>query len=309
MAINRRYCVLYLELFKKPISFAGPKYQVMKNIAHKLTVLILLLIVASVAYSQDKIYKLNKEVILCKIVVLGEDEVSYTMKEMGDLVIIIDADRIEKIVFESGKEITFSNKLEDPELYLGQKKNAIKVGMFSPLTGALSLGYERSIKPGQSMEGTIGLIGIGRDIENVNPGGAYIKYGYKFISTPNFAVKGMRYSHLLKGGYLKPEISFATYQQTFTSYNWIPGTNANVATSSRENVVAGTIMLNIGKQWVLGDLILVDLYGGMGYGFDNVKNLTNAYEYGGPAYHYGFIVGSDMPLAFTAGFKVGMLIK
>lgn len=278
----------------------------MKTVTIKSISLFVLVFASVVAFAQDKIYKRNNEVIICEITELGEDEVKYTMEETDDLVYVIDKDRIEKIVFESGKEMVFHGKMNDPELYLGQNKNAFKVGMFSPMTGALSLGYERSLKPGASVEGTLGLIGVGiEEARYDNPVGAYIKAGYKFINTPDFALKGMRYSHVLKGGYVKPEFAFSTYQRDMSLYNGQTGTY----TESRENIVAGALILNFGKQWVMSNVFLIDLYGGIGYGFDNMKSKQNYYDYYGPSYHYGFTVGGEIPLAFTAGFKVGFLTK
>lgn len=278
----------------------------MKVFTIKSISLFVLIFVSVVAFAQDKIYKRNNEVIICKVTELGEEEVRYTMEETDDLVYVIDKDRIEKIVFESGKEMVFHGKMTDPELYLGQNKNAFKVGMFSPMAGALSLGYERSLKPGASIEGTLGLIGVGfEDVTVDNPVGAYIKAGYKFINTPNFRLKGMRYSHILKGGYVRPEFAFSTYQRDMSRYSGQIG----VYTSSRENIVAGALLLNFGKQWVMGNVFLIDLYGGIGYGFDNMKSKQNYNDYYGPTYHYGFTVGSEMPFAFTMGFKVGILTK
>lgn len=265
------------------------------------------LIFASISvFAQDKIYKRNNEVILCEITEIGEEEIKYTIEETDDLIYVLDKARIEKIVFESGREMVFSSSMTDPEMYLGQNKNAFKVGMFSPMAGALSLGYERSLKPGSSVEGTLGLIGVGiEETRFDNPAGAYIKAGYKFISTPDFALKGMKYSHLLKGGYVKPEFAFATYQRDITTYN----SQTSSYTESRENIVAGALMLNFGKQWVFSNVFLIDLYAGIGYGFDNMKSVQSYYDYGGPTYHYGFTVGSNIPMAFTAGFKVGFLTK
>jgi hypothetical protein len=277
----------------------------MKTITIKSFTLFVLMLASIAVLAQDKIYKKNNEVILCEITELGEDEVKYTMEETDDLIYVIDKDRIEKIVFEGGKEMVFSKKMTDPELYLGQNKNAFKVGMFSPMLGALSLSYERSLKPGNSVEGTLGLIGVGIDEATAdNPAGAYIKAGYKFISTPDFDFKGMKYSHILKGGYVKPEFTFATYQRDISSYN-----GQGAYTYSRENIVAGALLLNFGKQWVMSNVFLIDIYGGIGYGFDNMKSVQNSYEYGGPTYHYGFTVGSNVPIALSAGFKVGFLTK
>ncbi len=280
----------------------------MKNILLNSIALTLFMIVGISVFSQDKIYKTNSEVILCKITEVAEEEVKYTTETTGNIVYVIDVDRIEKIVLENGKELTFNVRMDDPELYAHQSPNAFKFGLFSPLTGAISVGYERSLSPGKSLEGTLGIIGIGRDIDGVDPKGAYIKAGMKFILRPDFTLKGMKYSHQLNGWYFKPEFDFSFYQSDAYSNNWGYATN-----TSRKNIAAGAFILNFGKQMVLSNIFLVDLYVGVGYGADNNGDdgydpNTGAYEYTSP-YHYGFVMGQDVPLAATAGLRIGFLTK
>ena len=280
----------------------------MKNFVLKTIAFTLLIFVASTAFSQDKIYKKNDEVILCKVIEIGEDVIKYTLEETEDLAYVLDKAKIEKIVLGNGKELVFYSKMTDPALYSDQSKNAFKLGLFSPLTGALNLGYERSIKPGMSMEGTIGLIGLGRDNNGTNPGGGYLKAGIKFISTPSFELRGMKYSHLLKGFYFRPEVIISIYQRDVETSSYNPVTGFYGYSKIRKDVFAGALMLNIGKQWVMSDVFLVDLFAGIGYGLDNFNSSTNGYEYG-PKSHYGFVLGDDIPLAGTIGFKVGFLTK
>lgn len=277
----------------------------MKNNILKTTALALFLFIGFTGFSQDKIYKKNKDVILCTVTELGDEEVKYTMEDTDNLIYVLSVDKISKIVFASGKEVSFTDSFNDSESYAGQKKNAFKAGLFSPLVGALNLGYEKSLKPGQSIEGTIGFIGLGTDNAGSNPGGAYLKAGYKFISTPDFKMKGMRYSHILKGAYVRPEISFSFYQDNIESYDF----TMNTYETTRESIAAGALMINFGKQWVFGDAFLIDLFVGLGYGFDNMKSVTNNEYLNGPTYHYGFAVGSEIPIASTVGFKIGFLTK
>ncbi len=280
----------------------------MKNYLLKSITLFLLLFISVSIMAQDKIYTTNKDVVLCKITEIGEDEVKYTTDETGDLVYALDKDKIEKIVLENGKELVFQDKMTDPELYTDNSKNAWKLGLFSPLTGALSAGYERSIKPGQSVEGSVGIIGLGiSEALNYNQKGACFKAGYKFIMTPDYILKGMKYSHLLKGWYFRPDINLAVYNRDFEYYDYLN----NTYVSSRGEVIAGAITLSFGKQWVLSNVFLVDIYGGLGYGFDtyNTNGPSGSEYYDDGGYHYGFVVTPDIPLSFTAGFKVGFLTK
>ena len=136
------------------------------------------------------------------------------------------------------------------------------------------------------MEFTLSLIGLGFN----NPEDAVglgMKAGYKFIRSPDHFIRGMRYAHILKGGYVKPELSFARY--TLRSKN--------------EDVVKAALMVNLGKQWIFSDVFLVDLYFGVGYGMT-----TSRIE--DPEYPHDFVVvDPEFPLALDAGFRLGFLIK
>ena len=58
----------------------------------------------------------------------------------------------------------------------------------------------------------LGLIGLGGDQHLLNNNdaemlhGGLAKVGMKFIRTPNYAARGTRLAHPLKGAYIKPEI-------------------------------------------------------------------------------------------------------
>ena len=164
--------------------------------------------------------------------------------------------------------------------------------------GSTQFTYERSLRPGKSIEATLGIIGLGFDPQEVNPRGATFKIGYKFIKTPDYILPGMRSSHILNGGYIRPELIFNAYSYENYYYDYM----YNPEASSRTNSFSGAIVLNIGKQWVFSDSFLIDFYIGAGYGF--------ASDSGDMDYHYGFAGGfSEFPIALTGGLRIGFLIK
>jgi TATA-box binding protein (TBP) (component of TFIID and TFIIIB) len=260
--------------------------------------------VSETTFGEDRIYKKNEEVIICKVTELGEEYVKYTQDDTKELVFAMDVMRIDRVVFASGKEVSFNDKMMDEELYYGQSKNAFKIGLFSPATGALSIGYERSLKPGASVDFSVGFIGIGfNEVNGNNSRGAYFDGGYKFIMTPSYRTSGTTFRHLLRGFYFKPKFAMAMYGRDLYVYNPSTGTNQNI----RKDVVAGAFTLDMGWQWIIGDVFLLNMYGGFGYGFDNISSKDFGYQdyYDEPQYHYGFTVGGQIPLAFTAGLKIG----
>lgn len=265
--------------------------------------LIFFLILAQPVLSQDQIHKRNDEIIQCKVKEIGMDEIKYALPDYpADLLFSIDKNNVSKVVFENGQEMTFQVELSNPENYTDNKKNVIKVDFLSPLTGNTTFYYERSIKPGRSLEAGLGIIGLGIDVGERNAAGFFTKFGMKFIKSPDFYLRGMRYAHILKGGYVKPELTLGYYAMDREIYYYDGFYNGNYS-EERQNVITGAILLNVGKQWVFDNAFLVDFYFGIGYGFDS----TNDYDEG---YHFGFLMpGEDVPISFSAGLKLGWLFK
>ncbi len=261
-----------------------------------LLALFVILFVSTSAFSQDQIIKKNLDTINCKVKEIGMDQVKYILPGYPpDVLFTLEKNKISKVVFENGQELSFKDEMKDPESYLGQKKNAIKIDFLSPLTGNTTFSYERSLKPGRSIEGGLGIIGLGIDPNEVNPSGAFFKFGMKFIKSPDFYLRGMRYAHILKGSYFKPEIMFGLYSIDEEVNSW-----GQYNTGERKSVFSGAVQLILGKQWIMDDAFLVDFYGGIGYGFDD--------QDGG--YHFGYIVAAnDVPISFSAGLKIGFLFK
>jgi hypothetical protein len=250
--------------------------------------------------AQDIMYLRNKQVLEVKIIEVGLEEIKYKNypADVEEAVIVIDKQKVEKIQMENGKLYEFAtDAFNDKDMYLGQKNRSIETNFFSPLNGMFTVGYEQSIKPGHAFEVELGIIGIGMDPAEINPGGVMVRGGYKFTRTPDFYVRSMRYSHIMKGAYIKPEIVLASYAYDADIYD----PNTWEYSTSREKQNSMAFMINFGKQWVYGDSFLIDLYTGVGYG--GVSN--DSVETGNI---YGFIGGMQgMPLAFTAGLKIGLL--
>jgi hypothetical protein len=261
------------------------------------------------AKSQDLIYKKNKEVLTVKIIEIGLDEIKY--KEYNNQegpTLVIDKIEIDRIRFESGKIQYFGG--DNANNYANNKKNAIKIDFLSPMFGQTTFGYEHSLKPGASIEFQLGIIGWG--VNNYSDvggksSGAFFRAGYKFITSPDFYLRGMRYAHILKGSYFRPEI---TYGHCTETVNNSPGYLNNI---SSEDINFGAVTLNFGKQWIMNDIFLVDWFFGVGYGFKSKNSplFNNNFDrniYWGNSHAFMGPYG-DFPLAWTTGLKVGFLIK
>lgn len=273
----------------------------MKN---KLKITLFLLMLSTLIFAQgkyaDQLIQRNGKVIVCQVREIGDDEIKYVMEGYrDDLIFGIDKNKVKTIVFADGREMNLSDSMYGKENYEGQHKNALKFHFFSPLSGATAFSYERSLKPGRSIEAGLGIVGLGFQESNTrDASGFYAKLGYKFIKDPDFYVKGMRYAHILKGAYIKPELAFASYS---FHEGYFYRMNGNLVPYYRNsNALKGAFIINVGKQWIYSDRFLVDWYVGAGYGIEDKNTINNP--------QFGFVMGgSSFPLVLNAGFRIGLL--
>lgn len=272
-----------------------------------ITALTIILCIQS--FAQDAILKTNDEIIKCKIKEVGLDEVKYTLPQYPqDVLFVIDKDEITKIIFENGEEMAFQKAMNDPAKYTDNRKNALKIEFMSPLFGSTTFAWEHSLKPGKSVEVTLGIAGLGMDMYDEDAAGVFTKFGYKFIKSPDFYLRGLRYAHLLKGSYFKPEISLGlvkmdVYKEQLL-YDNFSGYWYNSGVEERESVFAAAIQAVVGKQWVFDNAFCADIHFGLGYGFNTA---SDGY---GNTYHSGFIAdNSGFPISVSGGFAIGFLIK
>lgn len=291
----------------------------MKN----LYLLLFVLGLAATARSQDKIHKKGGEIIEANIIEVGTDEIKYRVfSDQSGPMYSLDKDRIIKVVYQNGRVETYQSNLKDPKLYEDQAKSAVKVNFLAPLLGYTQLNFEHSLRPGRAYELSLGLIGLGKrqelwalsfsstqttEITYRKASGAFLAGGYKLSKLPDFVNKGAKYSHVLQGTYIKPELSFGVYDQ-----NFVRSYQANTPVINRETIVFGGLLVNLGKQWVLGELLLVDLFGGVGYALDNRNRTRGNSEFYNDNFvgnHFALTSGADSGFGINGGFKIGILIN
>lgn len=262
------------------------------------------------SYSQDIIYTKTQGEIKSKIIEIAANEVKYKNydNQEGPVVVIRKTDVI-KIIYENGKE----------EVIMPDK-NAVKIQLFSLLSGHLALGYERVVKPGFNIETTIGIINVG--IINVGMPqfrsdevlGGFAKISMKFLLGENFVKNGMKISQPLKGAYTSFELAFSHFTEKDVAYGYSydirKGEYIWFNTDVRTNAFASNIIL--GKQWVLGQLFTLDTYIGAGYGIAlfnpsspdvSLKDLWYT-----PFYYSHYFFEIDFSgIALTGGISIGYI--
>jgi len=276
----------------------------------KLSFILALLLFGFEGFSQDKIVKKGGETIEVNILEIGPNEVKYqVLSDPTGPIYIMDKDRILEIVFKNGRVEKYISPLKDEELYIGQKKRALKMNFISPLLGYTQLAYEQSLKPGRGYEISLGIIGLGQnqeisswssDYAKEDQAGAFGSFGFKFIRIPDFTTNNQKYGHILQGTYVKPELMLGYFANNVYGYS-----NGNTI---RQKTTFGALMVNIGKQWVFSDIFLIDLYTGLGYAFQHRENDNyNNFDYNGRL--YGLLAGNrDATFAMSGGFRIGILL-
>ncbi len=239
--------------------------------------------------AQDLIYKKDNTVIIAVLVEIGEVDIKYKeyIKQDGG-VLTISKSEVVKIKTERGKEILF----EQNSTMTYDKKNAIKIGLFSWYLSHLSFSYERSFAPTGNMEVHFGIIGIGYKRDDVAElGGFFTRVGCKLMISHK-----AKESHLLEGSYLRPEVTLGYFRETLFDPSY--GSLIHWKTLPTTNVNFFALMLNIGHQWVIADDYLIDVFCGAGFGGNTGDMREDNYVIAGPN-----------PLFLNAGLKIGMLFK
>ena len=142
--------------------------------------------------------------------------------------------------------------------------------------------------------------------------GIFASGGYKFGKLPDFIIFGKsRGSHLMQGTYVKPILYLGHYKE-----NIIISKGSNLYEVGKQNVSFGALQIEIGRQWVLGEKMLLDIYQGLGYGVDNKKDSYQysssslGYDNNVAAFNYANVrLGKSPALSYTIGLKVGLLLK
>ncbi len=259
-----------------------------------LVVGVLFLLTTDNLVAQDMIYEKGKtEAVQAKVIEIGLVDIKYRIWEEAEdgVVYSIEKSNVDRIEFENGRTESYGEEtIEQSSNFIGQKKRALKISFLEPLMASTSIAYEHSIKPGQSMEFRGTIVGLG--INNFAESRGFIgSAAYRFYRKPSFITSDLKRRHILQGGYFKPEAFIGSTSYDISRYIYDPFTYNGYIEEGRESSMTGGFLLNFGKQWVAGDVFVVDLHAGIGYG-------------GGTNFS-GYIVAGDVGVVYSFGLDIG----
>ena len=162
------------------------------------------------------------------------------------------------------------------------KRNAVKTTILSWLSGSCKLSYERAVFDNQTMEITIGYIGVGNDKYKNNPKGYTARYAHKFMLWGNNVCP-------LNGLYLRPELIYSHFHYDAKKE------------VERKLSEMGSLVFTAGYQYVINRFV-VDAFFGGGYAHGN--ECDTHYQHGFALWEYFGTYNKN--IAMTFGVKLGV---
>jgi hypothetical protein len=278
--------------------------------------------ISSVMSAQDLIVKTDSTKVEAKITEISDYEIKYYDwdNQTGPLYIVA-VDKIAYIKFANGKVTNYSGHINslstDVDAVAINRKNILKVSPFSPLTGHLDFEYERVFSKRMSCVTEFGIIGVNAN-NNINKKnfGAFVSGGVRFYKGQEIREKNTYYNNNFSGLYAQAKLGFEAYNYDYNY--WTDSGLDRVEKSQNENVVGGSIMLGLGKQWVFGGRVTIDAGAALGYVFVNKFTYTTQnYSWNGTyTYETNTVTnsllhtgnfGNDIGLAGDAWLRIGFV--
>ncbi len=292
----------------------------------------------------DTLYFEKNKKIACKLLEISEYEIKYKLFGDGPIVFCATSSVIKYTLKNGYTEYINKDEMElvNSHESILQNREAIKIHPFAIGLNHISLAYEKVIRLGINLDVQVGYItsqinreyytltnnGANRISDGMN--GVYIKPGIKFLLSPSNSVKGVKLAHPLKGAYAKFDLAYsflqynnlkATYYSQ-SSYS-VPAISVTKTSDLTSSAYGGFV--NLGYQTILGNILTMDVYAGVGFTgqtqklsnpdfkvnpFFNSINYNYSYvnDYSRISNYYGFSRVPNFGLSGTFGFRIGYLI-
>lgn len=210
--------------------------------------------------AQDTIIKKDGTKLKVVIKEMSDTEIKYVdYRDVEGIVFTMDRALIREIKFSYGKKIKEEGPNRDAAYYVDDRMNNVKLNFTAIGAGFTILTYERAIDLSSSFEVSLKFPGLGvlEDGEEMSGFGADVGYKLKLGSV--FKKDGYRPKHLMAGGYVRAR---AGYLNSDYGYELSFGKNSQSI---------GYIGLDFGKQWVVSNRAVIDLFIGYHYYFGKNK--------------------------------------
>lgn len=281
-----------------------------KNLLVILAMLFCCLFAATDLSAQDVITKKDGTKLKVIIKEMSDTEVKYVdYRDVEGVVFVIDRSLIREIKFSYGKKVKEEGPNRDDAYYVDDRMNNIKLNFTSINAGFTILTYERALDLTSSLEATLKIPGLGRKGDWDNLSGLGLDVGYKLKLGSVFKKDGYRPKHLLEGGYFRIQGGFIHSKESDV-YNRYDSMGNLVLTKRETTRNIGHLGLDFGKQWVLSNKVVLDIFIGyhyyMGEADVNITQGINDLYFDDIEFRGGDVIGGENN-AISFGIRVGGL--
>lgn len=194
------------------------------------------------------------------------------------------------------------------------KMHVLKYDFFSPVGGCFGFSLETGKTNFTSLDIDAGFIGLklGDYFQYDKFVGGYLSAGPRFYFKKDMA---MQNANNFKGAYFKPEllVNFFAFEDLWEYYDYL--SNVTFQEEITGTDLSVSLLLALGNQWVLSDMVTFDIWFGLGYGGNWVSDdhdpaLDDIYYYEpDQSYKFSYVRFGDSPLIFDGGLSIGILLK
>lgn len=255
-------------------------------------------------FAQDIMVLTNNDSLRVSVLGFTDDKVRFRYFSVkSGPVLEISKNQVKEIIYKNGQRLTiiYNSYEVSQDKMIPDKIKAIKADIIAPMLNHYTVGFEfklRGLKYYRNAEIKAGYIGtyVNRNLKFSQ--GWIAKAAIKFIKCPPSRMKGLIYYQPLNGFYVKPELIVSVFGQRDTD------NKMNYFTH-----IAGA--MNFGRQWVIKNWLLFDVYGGAGgghmFGSYERKGLYDRRDFD---FNYAFshiFLGRKLPIVLTGGMCVGVV--
>ncbi len=203
-------------------------------------------------------------------------------------------------IFFSGK--TYCQSEDSLQIHI------LKFDFFSPVMGCMGFSLETYKKNCISWEVEAGFIGIklGDYISYDHYLGGYFSVGPKIYFGGKKALENIFF---LNHAYIKPEFLtsfFIIKDQNGDCPLGLPNCDAETVNGVD---FSASLLMCVGKQWVLRKKLSFDIYCGLGYGYE-FNNYINQLDYDiYPGFKFSHMAFGYSPVVYDAGLSIGLVLN
>jgi len=264
---------------------------------------IVMIWVAGIVNAQDTIVLKSGSRIIGYVHSADSVQVQYSLMRKNDLVLSVPADYVLNICFgpgSDGSKFVFNAPIADSVLC----KNALKLGVLSPVLGHVYISYEKAFKHGVNIEFTFGGVldqelhlYTGNDVS-----GAYARLGVRMYFNNKIRRKGVNTYSPLYGHYigLLTTHEYLDFDSYYSTYDYDSGNYSSYETHNY--LYSGTIHWVYGFQFPIGERLVLNPMVGAGFTLSRKSSYFNS-----SGFEYSVVKPFGNAFSLTGGLQIGYI--